>query len=94
MRVQDTDWYKARPLLIQQKIDLYPPDRLYRMKSTQQIVYLYSYEENDDGLCETCTITITRKFNPTCVLDRRVFGVRLDDLEEVEGYRVVPDGEE
>jgi len=92
--VQDSKWYKARPPLIQQKIDLYPPDRLYRQKSTGRIVYLYSYEEGEDGLCETCTITITKRFNPTCVLNRRVFGVRLDDLEEVEGYRVVPEDEE
>lgn len=93
MRVQDTDWYKERPPLIQQKIDAYPPDRLYRQKSTGRIVYLYSYEEGDDGQCEMCTITITKRFNPTCVLDRRVFDVPLEDLEEMEGYRIVPEEE-
>jgi hypothetical protein len=55
------------------------------------IVYLHSYDEGKDGSCDTCTITITKRFNPTCVLDRRVFGVKLDDLEEVEGYRIVPE---
>lgn len=79
---QGTEWYRTRPLAVQKRIDEYPPTWLYRMRSTGQIVYLYSYTEEDD-VCDTCIVDIVPAYNPGMIVARRVFDVSLNDLEKL-----------
>ena len=91
MKVQETRWYRERPLSVQRAIDRWPPDQLYRIKSTGQVAFLYSYGEAEDGTCTTCTVCVTRRYNPTCLRERSVFGVPLEDLEGIgppEAFRL------
>lgn len=91
MRIQDTKWYNERPPLIQQRIDEYPPQYLYRNRKNNQIVQLYSYDEGHDGSCKTCTVSVLQKNNPHIILvmERNVFGVPLDDLERLDILREI-----
>lgn len=82
VNVQETDWYKSRPAAVQQRIDEYPPGRLYRMRSTGHIVTLYSYAESADGTCTTCCVNVLARYNPGLAFERRVFAVSFDDLED------------
>lgn len=84
VRVQDTDWYKSRPPAVQRRIDEDPPSGLYRLRSTGQIVWLYSYGEGADGQCDTCTVVVSGKYNPGVVVERGVFGVSFADLEPID----------
>ena len=88
-------WIETRPKSIQKMIKKFPPDILYRMKSTGHRVALYSYEE--DG---TMTVLVTGKYNKLS-LERRVFGIKAEDLvecdlpdedEELGVVPTVPDG--
>lgn len=77
-------WVAARPECIQTMCRKLPPDRLYKMKSTGHRVTLHSYSE--DG---TVTVDITGQYN-CIVMDRQVFGIDADDLEECD----LPDSNE
>jgi hypothetical protein len=90
VRVQDSKWYKSRPPYVKQKIDAYPPNKFYRLKSTGQIAWIASYEEREKGQCTTCKVNVTRRYNPEVITERTVFGVPFEDLEEIaEGEEYV-----
>jgi hypothetical protein len=69
--LQQHEWYRSRPEAVQRRIDAYPPIVLYRLKTTNQIVQMYSYEEDEH--------------NPQVTQDRIVFGISFDDLEAITG---------
>jgi len=71
-------WLKRRPKVIREMARQWPPDRLYRMKSTGQRCTLVSYSED-----RTVRVSITGAHNAT-MFDRQVFGVGVDDLEECD----------
>ena len=73
-----SEWIDSRPKIIQDICKKLPPNRLYRMKSTGQRVYIYSYSE--DG---TVTVDITGQYN-FITFDRQVFGIDPDNLEECD----------
>jgi hypothetical protein len=50
------------------------------MRDTGQLVYLYSYEEDEDGECTTCAVIVSPAYN-SVVIGRRVFGVPFEKLE-------------
>lgn len=83
MQAQWDEWLAGRPPFIQEMAAKVKPNALYCLKKTKQRVYLHSYCE--DG---TVTVNITGEFNPLYkalpVLERRVFGVAIDDLEECD----------
>lgn len=83
MQAQWDEWLASRPAVIQEMATRAKPNVLYRIKKTDQRVYMHSY--NEDG---TVTVNITGEFNPLYkalpVLERRVFGVAIDDLEECD----------
>ena len=86
--ILDSEWYKTRPLIIQQAIANYPPIYNYKMKSGKECI-IYSYSEPESGLYEDITVTITKTGiggGMTAFLDvgQGVFGVKLTDLEKVE----------
>lgn len=71
------EWLASRPQVIQDLAREYPPDQKYRLISTGQIGYLYSYDENG-----TMTINFPRAWNPQQFEgDRQVFGIPPADLE-------------
>lgn len=76
-------WIESRPPAVREAIIKYPPDRLYKMKTTGQLVFIYCYSSNDDDtVCEHCTVSVTHKYNPECLVERNVFNVPLADLED------------
>lgn len=75
---EEQEWINNRPDCVRKMIDRCPPNRLYRLKTTDQRVTLYAYHEND-----TVTVDILGKFN-LIDFERRVFGISLDDLEECD----------
>lgn len=83
MRVQDSRWYRSRPPYVKQKIDAYPPNKFYKLKSTGQIVRIASYEERVKGQCTTCKVNVTKRYNPEVIMERTVFWVSFEDLEEI-----------
>lgn len=89
--IKQTDWYKERPLVIQQAIDLLPPTGLYKFKESGKQCQLRSYEEPESGKLEDVTVTVikTGVGGPLAgtglevISDANVcvFGVKLDSLE-------------
>jgi hypothetical protein len=71
-------WLAERPPLIQDIVEKYPPDRLYRLKTTKQRVTIQIYHV--DG---TVTVFVSGQYN-LCVFDRNVFGISVTDLEECD----------
>ena len=72
-------WVSTRPEVIQKLCTEFPPDRYYLLKSTDQIISIYSYLE--DG---TLTVDISNEQNPHIIMNRQVFGIKPEDLEEIK----------
>lgn len=84
------DWVAARPQVIQDIIAKYDFrfDRLYRLKTTGQRVLISEYYE--DG---TVVVSVLQKFNRGYMpLDKAVFGIKPEDLEECDWEGAVEDG--
>lgn len=88
--IRETDWYKSRPEIIRQAIDLVPPNQLYKVKDTGKQCLIISIEEPESGRLEDVTFTIQKtgvggSFEGTLLeqLDTRfqVFGLKREDLE-------------
>jgi hypothetical protein len=79
--IQQTEWYRTRPATVQRRIDSHPPTQLYRMRKTGQIVPIYSYAEDHNGECTTCTVLVLEEYNGPLFMERQVFGVAFEDLE-------------
>lgn len=71
-------WIGSRPEMIQEMARKFPPDTLFRMKSTGHIVRPTAY--NEDG---TLTVYVGPEYN-FVFFARNVFGVKQEDLEEYE----------
>lgn len=89
------EWLADRPAHIQEMVRKWPPDELFRLKTTGQYVYVRSYGE--DG---TVLINIEAEHNRHIVKNpefaflygypRQVFDIDPNDLEECE----LPEGVE
>lgn len=71
-------WVKSRPAAVQALCERFPPNRLYRLKSTGDRVTIVSYFE--DG---TLKVDVSAEFNAT-LFERQVFGISPDDVEECD----------
>jgi|ERR1700722_1636063 len=71
-------WLKSRPEGIRKLCERFPPDRLYRMRSTGQRVTLVSYSEDD-----TLRVLVSGQYNFVS-FEREVFGIKPEDLEECD----------
>lgn len=76
---QFLEWKATRPPFIQEMISKYPPDRLYKLTTTGQLVTLISYAE--DG---TVRILVSQKWNGPFVMEREVFGIDPKELVEFD----------
>jgi hypothetical protein len=72
-------WVASRPPIVQEVIKKYPPNLLYRLTTTDQIVTIYSYSE--DG---TVTVDVDHDLNPDKPAGVTVFGIDPDDLVECD----------
>jgi len=72
-------WVDSRPELIKSMCSKWQPNILYRLKTTGQVVTLYSFSE--DG---TVTVDVTKIFNLPLLFERRVFGIDPNELEECD----------
>lgn len=73
-----TEWKQGRPDCIQALAKNFTPWILYRYKPTNQRVTIASYHEDD-----TLTVNVLGEFN-LVTTERRVFGIKPDDLEECD----------
>lgn len=91
--IQQEDWYKERPEVIQRAIDILPPIQLYQFKDSKKQCYIISYEEPENGKLEDVTVTVQKTgvggalagMGIGALDNNRVFGVKLTDLESIEG---------
>ena len=87
--LKETDWYKERPVVIQQAVCILPPICLYKFKSSGKQCIIYSFEESASCKLEDVTVTVIKTGVGGALaemglgsLDKNgVFGVKLDDLE-------------
>lgn len=88
--IQESDWYKERPKVIQEAINLLPPIQLYKFKNSGKQCSIRSYEEPESGKVEDVTCTVVKTGiggvmaeSELGSLDKDwgVFGVSIDDLE-------------
>ena len=76
--VKWNQWISEKPPMIRDMAERFPPNRLYRLKGTDQRVTLLSF--NEDG---TVSVNVGRRFN--LVFDStNVFGIDINDLEECD----------
>lgn len=84
--LKQNEWYKERPLVIQEAINILPPIELYKFKDSGKQCYILSYGEPESGLLEDVTCTVQKTgvgglLNMPSIDSNRVFGVKLTDLE-------------
>lgn len=72
------DWVASRPPKIQAMVRSHPPNRLYRLTSTNQRVTIFAYGEGG-----TVQVIVSGQYN-LIVFDRKVFGINLAELIECE----------
>lgn len=75
------DWVVSRPENVRRVAEKFDPWSLYRMKSTGHLVTLFSFNEAEDRV--TVTVTVSGDYN-LVVFERNVFGIDPDDLEPCE----------
>lgn len=90
--IKQTDWFKSRPLIIQQAVEKFPPTQLYRFKESGKQCMILSFGEPKSGKFEDVTCTVKKTGVGGVLADmgltlldiETVFGVKLDDLEPWE----------
>lgn len=74
------EWLESRPPAIRDLACRFPPNKLYRLKSSGHRVTIASYEEHEDG---TVGFRVNVGGDYNCVaFERSVFGIPADGLEE------------
>jgi hypothetical protein len=72
-------WLAERPPQVRALAERFPPNQLFRLKTTGQIVSTLAFAE--DG---TLRVLLDQKYNPAAIWSREVFGINPDDLEPCE----------
>jgi len=73
-----SEWVESRPEPVKSLCKKFPPDKLYLMTDTGQIVTLHSYSE--DG---TVTVDVSQQWNDMSI-GRQVFGIDPANLKECD----------
>jgi len=89
---KQTDWYKERPDVIKEAINLLDPTILYKFKDSGKQCHIQSYHEPDSGKVEDVTVTVMKtgvggvmaEMGLGAIDQYGVFGVKMDDLEPWE----------
>ncbi len=74
--IEWSKWLDERPLIVRNLANRFPPNKLYKIKSTKQRVTILSYYE--DG---TLKVYVGSDYN-AILFERQVFGIKPEDLEE------------
>ena len=72
------EWVSARPQIIKDLCNRFPPYNLYRLKGSGHRVTLFSYSEEG-----TMTVNVSGEYNAV-IFDRQVFGIKPNDLQECD----------
>ena len=78
-------WLTDQPEIVQELAKRFRPDRLYLLKISDHRVTVASYCE--DGTLE---VDVTNEYNPYVLFERRVFGVKPENLVECDPLPVDP----
>lgn len=84
---RETDWYKERPKVIQEAIDILPPTKLYSLNGRQCYIISYGEPEKEEDKV-TVTVQKTGIGGPLAEVGlgeldtNQVFGIELTDLTE------------
>lgn len=79
MEVEHAAWLASRPESVQKLALRYPPNVLYRLKTTGQRYSCISYAEEG-----TVRVLVQPRFNPMQFFPLEVFGIDPADLEECD----------
>lgn len=91
--LKNSDWYKERPEVIKQVIDLLPPTKLYKFKESNKECYIIGYTEPEKGNNPNdVTLIVQKTGNGGAMANmglgsldtNQVFGVLLTDLIPIE----------
>ena len=77
------EWVASRPESIRVVAERYDPWTLYRLKTTNQRVFLEAFSEPGADGKVTCRVGVSGMFNMV-TFERSVFGIDPDDLEECD----------
>ena len=79
----DTDWFKSRPIPVQDAMKQYPAEKFYQKKDCpQSAVRIYGMVENADGTVDKAHVITAHIREPHGIIG----GYPLDDLEEVNNW--------
>ena len=78
-------WVLTRPRTVRDVIEKhgFAPWKLYRLKTSNHRVTIYSFAEPLDGSAPTLKVHVTGEFN-TVAFERTVFGIKPEDLVECD----------
>lgn len=87
--LKQTNWYKSRPKIIQQVMDMIHPMQFYKLKETGKQCYIISIEEPISGKFEDITFIVQKtgigglleKIGLSELDTNQVFNVKFEDLE-------------
>lgn len=77
------EWISQRPESIRAVAARFDPWTLYRLKTTNQRVYVLAFSEPGEDGKVTCRVGVSGEFN-LVTFERDVFGIDPDDLEECD----------
>jgi hypothetical protein len=77
------EWTASRPEAVRTIAERYDPWTLYRLKTTNQRVFLQSFFDPDPDGKVTCRVAVSGEFN-LVTHERSVFGIDPNDLEECD----------
>lgn len=75
-------WLNDRPPNVKAVASRFAPWVLYKLKATDQRVFVTEFDEHDDGKV-TCVVGVSKKYN-LVLRERLVFGIDPDDLTECD----------
>ena len=89
--LQNSDWYKTRPEIIQRTIDNYSPFDLFEFKDSKKQCHIIAYTEPDEDFSEV-TLMVQKTGIGGVMYDLglgsldiyKVFGVKLTDLNKIK----------
>lgn len=77
------EWVASRPESVRVVAERFDPWTLYRLRTTNQRVFVLAFSEPDKDGKVTCRVGVTGEFN-LVTHERHVFGIDPDDLEECD----------
>lgn len=78
------NWVNSKSEKVKKLASQVKPWKLYKLKSSGHKVTIYSIDEpEDEDLEPTFKVNVLAQFN-FVVFERRVFGIKLEDLEETD----------